>query len=65
MRWLVLATLTFGCAHMRGADVANVLITAAVIAIDIETAEPRPPATYCEDEDPSHVCRATRRRHPS
>lgn len=46
---------------MHGAEIANTLIPAAVIAIDISELPPPPPEPWCSDDptDPPHLCPGT------
>ena len=56
---LIAAALALGgCRHMRGEEIANTLITAAVIAIDLSQLPPPPPEPWCSDDetDPPHTC---------
>ena len=65
MRWVLIAALASGCAHARGADVANAVVTAALLAVEISLVENPAPAAgpLCQDPgdpiDPPHTCPGT------
>jgi len=57
---LAAALLLGGCAHHRGdaaLEIANTLIAATVIALEVAQYQP-PPQPLCDDDDgnPPHVC---------
>jgi hypothetical protein len=64
MRNAILMTVSLalgGCAHVRGQDVANVIVLAAFLAVEANEYAPPPPPVWCADDevDPPHTCPGT------
>lgn len=57
----VAVSMLCGCAHADSGRIANTLIAAAFIAVEVSAAESAAPGLFCSDDegDPPHTCPGT------